>query len=192
MRTKISILSIMSISLILTIVTIGTVSAITATDNVTILTDKQMYNKGEIVNFTIYNKNPSSIEIDFKWSVLDNKTGNCIWGCVWAAVYNPIIVHSGGSHSWTWNQQSENGTAYPGYYKGVLHGYYSNVFEIADTDAMLVYYRGLGKYPGIVETSDLLKAADDWINDTVPPGFSVSITSPQLLALADEWRHSQL
>ena len=55
---------------------------------------------------------------------------------------------------------------------------------------MLSYYRGLGINPNIVETNDLLKASDDWRNDIIPPGFSVSITTDQLLVLADEWRGS--
>jgi len=54
----------------------------------------------------------------------------------------------------------------------------------------LSYYRGLGKDIGIVETADLLKAADDWRNNIVSPGYSVSITTVQLLMLADEWRNS--
>lgn len=53
-----------------------------------------------------------------------------------------------------------------------------------------VYYRNLGLYPNILETNDLLKAADDWRNNIVAPGFSVSITTGQLLALANEWRNS--
>ncbi len=55
---------------------------------------------------------------------------------------------------------------------------------------ILAYYRGLNVYPNIVETVDLLRAADDWIGNIVPPGFSVPITTQQLLTLADEWRVS--
>lgn len=55
---------------------------------------------------------------------------------------------------------------------------------------MLSYCRGLGLYPNIVETNDLLKAEDDWKNDTVPPGFYVPIATGKLLVLADEWRNS--
>ena len=54
---------------------------------------------------------------------------------------------------------------------------------------VVVYYKGLGN-PNIVETNDLLKAADDWRNDIIPQGYSLSITTGQLLALADEWRNS--
>ena len=52
------------------------------------------------------------------------------------------------------------------------------------------YYRSLGQYPDIVETNDLLKAADDWRNDITPPGFPASIATNQLLSLSDEWRNS--
>ncbi len=62
--------------------------------------------------------------------------------------------------------------------------------EWIPTGDILAYYRGLGQYPNIVETSDLLNAADDWRNNIIPPGFYVSITTPQLLTLADEWRNS--
>jgi hypothetical protein len=55
---------------------------------------------------------------------------------------------------------------------------------------IVVYYRGLGVNPNVVETGDLLKAADDWRDNIIPPGFSVSITTGQLLTLADEWRNS--
>ena len=54
--------------------------------------------------------------------------------------------------------------------------------------SILSYYRELNLYPNIVETKDLLKAADHWRNDIVPSGFSVPLTTVQLLALADEWR----
>lgn len=57
-------------------------------------------------------------------------------------------------------------------------------------DAMLTYYRGLGSNPNVVETSDLLTAANDWRDNIIPPGFSASITTDQLLILADEWRNS--
>ena len=52
------------------------------------------------------------------------------------------------------------------------------------------YYRGLGLIPNIVETSDLLQAANDWRDNIIPPGFSVPINTNQLLTLADEWRNS--
>lgn len=55
---------------------------------------------------------------------------------------------------------------------------------------IIAYYRGLGQDPNVVETTDLLKAANDWRDDIIPSGYSVSITTEQLLTLADEWRNS--
>ena len=104
---------------------LGVISA----PKVTINTDKKTYSQGEIVQFTMSNYNSYPVEIDFKPSVLDS-TGKCIRGCIWAAVYNPITIPSGGSYSWTWDQTGENGQVDPGYYKGELGGYYSNMFRI--------------------------------------------------------------
>lgn len=53
---------------------------------------------------------------------------------------------------------------------------------------VLVYYRGYSDNPYVVDTLDLLKAADDWIAGVVPPHFTEPITTLQLLALADEWQ----
>lgn len=55
---------------------------------------------------------------------------------------------------------------------------------------ILSYYRELGLDPKKLETSDLLKASDDWRGGTIPQGYPASITTSQLLALADEWRGS--
>ena len=55
---------------------------------------------------------------------------------------------------------------------------------------ILSYYRNLGNIPNVVETTDLLKAADDWSNNVAPQGFASPITTQQLLALADEWARS--
>lgn len=55
---------------------------------------------------------------------------------------------------------------------------------------ILCYYRSLGSDPNIVETTDLLKAADDWSRNITPPGYTSPITTQQLLALADEWSKS--
>jgi len=52
------------------------------------------------------------------------------------------------------------------------------------------YYRSLGTNPNIVETTDLLKASDDWSGDITPPGFTAPLTTTQLLTLADEWSES--
>ena len=64
-----------------------------------------------------------------------------------------------------------------------------NTIPVVQGD-ILSYYRGSGQYPCILETGDLLKAADDWRNDIIPPGYSVPITTGQLLTLSDEWRRS--
>jgi len=52
---------------------------------------------------------------------------------------------------------------------------------------ILAYYRGLGEDPNVVETTDLLQAANDWANEVVPPSFTEPISTTQLLALANEW-----
>ena len=68
---------------------------------------------------------------------------------------------------------------------GSNYGEYKDIIT-GETD-ILLYYRGLGNYPNVVETTDLLKAADDWSNNIAPPGFASPITTQQLLSLADEW-----
>ncbi len=57
---------------------------------------------------------------------------------------------------------------------------------------ILTYYRGMGQNINTVETDDLMKAADDWRNNIIPPGsgLSVVITTNQLMTLSDEWRSS--
>jgi hypothetical protein len=52
---------------------------------------------------------------------------------------------------------------------------------------ILSYYRSLASDPNVVETKDLLIAADDWNNNIIPPGFTSPVTTQQLLMLADEW-----
>lgn len=52
---------------------------------------------------------------------------------------------------------------------------------------ILAYYRGLGSDPNKVETTDLLKAMDDWRSKTVPVGFTNPITNQELSALINEW-----
>ncbi len=66
----------------------------------------------------------------------------------------------------------------------------ANFSGTCEIKSILSHYRSLGSNPGVVETADLLKAADDWSGDITPPGFSSSINTPQLLALADEWAGS--
>jgi len=55
---------------------------------------------------------------------------------------------------------------------------------------ILAYYRRLGSDPNIVETTDLLKAMDDWRSRTAPAGFINPITNQELLALINEWASS--
>ena len=55
------------------------------------------------------------------------------------------------------------------------------------SEGILAYYRAYSGDPNVVDTEDLLKAADDWASEVTPPGFSEPITTEQLLQLADEW-----
>jgi hypothetical protein len=55
---------------------------------------------------------------------------------------------------------------------------------------ILAYYRSLGSDPYRVETTDLLKAMDDWRSGTAPVGFARPITKQELLALTKEWATS--
>lgn len=49
------------------------------------------------------------------------------------------------------------------------------------------YYRRLGSNPDILETSDVLKAIDDWGSGTAPIGFVRPVTYNELNALINEW-----
>ncbi len=69
----------------------------------------------------------------------------------------------------------------------VLYGMVSS--NISPND-ILTYYRSLGQYAGVTETNDLLKAADDWRNNVIVPGFSDTISTDKLMVLSDEWRGS--
>lgn len=88
------------------------------------------------------------------------------------------------------------GTYYPGNNKDVYQPISLTVpFRVivptpTPNHDIITYYRTLGQYLDIVETNDLLKAADDWGDNFVPQGFSISITTDQLLTLADEWRNT--
>ena len=52
---------------------------------------------------------------------------------------------------------------------------------------ILAYYRAYSGEPNVVELSDLVKAANDWLSGEAPPGFENPITLPQLVDLANEW-----
>ncbi len=62
-------------------------------------------------------------------------------------------------------------------------------FTISNGD-ILAYYRGLGTNASLVETSDLLKASNDWRGNIIPNGFYAPLATSQLLTLANEWRIS--
>lgn len=64
---------------------------------------------------------------------------------------------------------------------------YNNVFK---PSSPVAYYRNLGSDPSVVDTTDLLKAADDWSHDVTVPGFGRTIATTELLSLADEWSKS--
>jgi hypothetical protein len=55
---------------------------------------------------------------------------------------------------------------------------------------ILAHYRRLGSDPDRVETTDLLKAMDDWRSKTAPAGFVRPITILELSALINEWASS--
>jgi C1A family cysteine protease len=59
--------------------------------------------------------------------------------------------------------------------------------EISAAVDILAYYRAYSGDPTKVETADLLKAANDWAGEVVPPGFTEPISTTQLLTLANEW-----
>jgi hypothetical protein len=49
------------------------------------------------------------------------------------------------------------------------------------------FYRRLGSDTNIVETTDVLTAAEDWRNNKAPAGFENAITTQEFLSLIDEW-----
>jgi hypothetical protein len=52
---------------------------------------------------------------------------------------------------------------------------------------IFAYYRRLGNDPDLLETTDLLKAMDDWRNGANPIGFAIPINSYELYDLINEW-----
>lgn len=67
---------------------------------------------------------------------------------------------------------------------GIITGVAKLVPQTLD---LLGYYRVHSGDFEVTDTLDLLKAADDWVNEVVPEGFTRPITTMQLLHLADEW-----
>ena len=55
------------------------------------------------------------------------------------------------------------------------------------THDIIAFYRSLGSDPDKVETTDVLKAIEDWGNNIAPSGFERAITTQEVLALIDEW-----
>ncbi len=55
---------------------------------------------------------------------------------------------------------------------------------------ILEYYRKMGDDPNKVETTDLLKAMNDWRNGITPPEFAHPITNEELEELIEEWATS--
>lgn len=63
----------------------------------------------------------------------------------------------------------------------------TRVVTVNVTATIIGYYRSLGDDSKVVETTDLLKAADDWSSDVIPPGFTEPIATQELLQIAEEW-----
>ncbi len=112
------------------------------------------------------------------------------------------------TNEWAWSNVS------PGITKTVIYSitapidgsigtYYINgtisnstgLIAIVDGDNMInldifAYYRRLGSDPNLLETTDLLKAMDDWRNQVSPIGFTIPINSHELYDLINEWAMS--
>jgi plastocyanin len=55
---------------------------------------------------------------------------------------------------------------------------------------ILEFYRRLGNDPGIVETTDLLRAFDDFRNNIAPQGFNRPLSADEVDKLVNEWINS--
>ena len=55
---------------------------------------------------------------------------------------------------------------------------------------ILDFYRRLGNDPGVVETTDLLRAFDDFRNNIVPQGFDRPLSAGEVDELINEWTNS--
>jgi hypothetical protein len=55
---------------------------------------------------------------------------------------------------------------------------------------ILEFYRRLGNDPGVVETTDILKAFDDFRNNIVPQGFDRPLSAGEVDELINEWTNS--
>jgi hypothetical protein len=61
------------------------------------------------------------------------------------------------------------------------------VVGVPPTGDIIAYYRGLGLDPNVVELSDVVQAANDYLGGVIPTGFTAAITLPELVQLANEW-----
>ena len=62
--------------------------------------------------------------------------------------------------------------------------------SVSVTIDILEFYRRLGNDPGLVETTDLLRAFDDFRNNIVPQGFNRPLSAGEVDELVNEWRNS--
>lgn len=131
-------------------------------------------------------------------------------GWILTKIYDDATNFKASTNEWVWLKIPSNAIKTVKYKltvpSGIKYGKYNingnivttgNIISVTGDDTISVikgdilsYYRLLGKFPNIVETNDLLQAADDWRNDIIPSGYSAPITTSQLLILADEWRNS--
>jgi len=82
-------------------------------------------------------------------------------------------------------QQTASKAGSPDYIWG--YGLIDVLQAVTGVQDILAYYRAYSGDPEVVDTIDLLKAANDWVNGIIPPGFDTAITTQQLLQLANEW-----
>ena len=123
------------------------------------------------------------------FSITTNQTANLVWSLNSALVQTNSGVTQGNyinasASPGTWIVTSIVSNA-----NGGAIQYWVWVVEPIPTSTLniLAYYRGLGDDPDRVESSDILKATNDWINKTVPSGFAESITYQELLTLIYQW-----
>jgi hypothetical protein len=93
-----------------------------------------------------------------------------------------------GEANTTYTQATTGAVTITAFYNVSLQG--SKIVNFTSTQDILAYYRGLTGSPSVVDTADLLQAADDWSNNVTVSGFSQPITTQQLLTLANEWSSS--
>lgn len=112
------------------------------------------------------------------------------------------------TNEWVWSNVTPGNTRTVIYSitapAGALPGTYNVTGTITSSNVMvtvaggniivfniLAHYRNLGIDPDKVETTDLLKAMDDWNHGTAPSGFAYPITKMELNELINEWTFGQ-